>query len=691
MRLRLLARLPMALACIALLVALDARADEVFTPHHVARLRIVTSAVVSPDGSTIAYTLSVPRRPLTEEDGPPWQELHVSRAGGLPRPYVSGQVNVSNVRFTPDGSGVSFLSRRTGDTARALHVLPLDGGEGRRVLAHETDITDYAWSPDGKRLAYLATEPLPAVDREMQRKGFNQVVFEESVPFVRVWVAAPGAEKGDRRMLPLEGSASQLAWAPSGSRLSVALAPTPHIDDELMRRQVHIVDADSGQVVAAFENRGKLSHLAWSPDARHVAYISSTDIHDPQAGRLLVATADGGPAREVLPGYLGHVNGVAWRDPETVIYLGDEGVETVLGEVRRDGTGRATRLPAGGQIVTSLAASRDGRTLALVAETPRHPGEAFLLGGEDPEPKRLSDSNPWLATVRIARQEVVSFKARDGLDLEGILIRPLDEQPNTRYPLILTVHGGPEAHDRNGWRTGYANPGQVGAAHGFAVFYPNYRGSTGRGVEFSKLGQGDPAGKEFDDLVDAVDHLIDSGLVDRERVGITGGSYGGYASAWGATYYSERFAAAVMFVGISNLVSKIGTTDIPNEEVLVHARSYPWERWDQLLERSPVYHTENARTPILIMTGTADPRVSPTQSMELYRHLKLRGQTPVRLVHYPGEPHGNRRAASRLDYNLRMMRWMEHYLQGPGGAPPPYPLNYEEPQPAAPTATAGGH
>jgi dipeptidyl aminopeptidase/acylaminoacyl peptidase len=678
MRLRVLARLPIALACIGLLLALEARADEIFTPHHVARLRIVTSAVVSPDGQAIAFTLSVPRRPLAEDDGPAWQELHLTRGGAAPRPYVSGQVNVSAVRFTPDGAAVSFLSRQAGDTGRSLYVLPLDGGERRRVLTHEADITDYAWSPDGKRVAFLAAEPLPAADREMQRKGFNQVVFEESVPSVRVWVATPDAVKADTRMLPLEGSASQLAWAPSGSRLSLALAPTPHIDDELMRRQVHIVDADSGKVVAAFENRGKLSHLAWSPDARHVAFISGEDIHDPQAGRLLVASAEGGTAREVLPDYMGHVSHVAWHDADTILYVGDEGVETVLGEVRRDGSGRAVRLPAGGAIITAIDASPDGQTLALVAETPQHPGELFVLSGNAREPRRVSDSNPWLATMRFARQEVVGFKARDGLALEGILIRPLDEQPNTRYPLILTVHGGPEAHDRHGWRTGYANPGQVGAARGFAVFYPNYRGSTGRGVEFSKLGQGDPAGKEFDDLVDAVDHLIEAGLVDRARVGITGGSYGGYASAWGATYYSERFAAAVMFVGISNLASKIGTTDIPNEEVLVHARSYPWEIWDQLLERSPVFHTGKARTPILILTGTADPRVSPTQSMELYRHLKLRGQTPVRLVHYPGEPHGNRRAASRLDYSLRLMRWMEHYLVGPGGAPPPYPLAYED-------------
>ena len=152
-------------------------------------------------------------------------------------------------------------------------------------------------------------------------------------------------------------------------------------------------------------------------------------------------------------------------------------------------------------------------------------------------PKRLTTSNSWLEDMQLAPQEVVAYKARDGLELEGLLIRPLNEKKRTRYPLILIVHGGPEAHYRNGWLTSYSNLGQVAAARGFAVFYPNYRGSTGRGLEFSKLSQGDPAGKEFDDLVDAVDHFVDIGLVDPKRVGITGGSYGGYATAWCATFY----------------------------------------------------------------------------------------------------------------------------------------------------------
>jgi dipeptidyl aminopeptidase/acylaminoacyl peptidase len=400
-------------------------------------------------------------------------------------------------------------------------------------------------------------------------------------------------------------------------------------------------------------------------------------LNDPSEGRLMVVAASGGTPRDLLPGHQGHVDQVAWRDASTILYRASERVRTVVATLGVGGGEPNVVLPAGDLVWTDVAQLAGG-ALALVGESARHPGEVYRLaaGGA---PERLTDSNPWLAERDLAAQEVVTFEARDGLELDGILIRPLGEVEGNRYPLILAVHGGPEAHHSNGWMTSYSNPGQVAAARGFAVFYTNYRGSTGRGVAFSKLSQADPAGLEFQDLVDAVDHLVSTGLVDAAKVGITGGSYGGYATAWGSTYYSERFAAGVMFVGISDKVAKLGMSDIPREEYEVHAREWPWEDWRKMLERSPIYHVEKSKTPLLIMGGTADTRVNPAHSLILYRYLQLLGNAPVRYVRYPGEPHGNRKAAARLDYNLRMLRWFEHYLQGPGVEPPAADLDYVEP------------
>jgi dipeptidyl aminopeptidase/acylaminoacyl peptidase len=660
--------------------SLPALASNGLTAHDIARLRGATAVAVSPDGATIAYVLTVPRRPLADEDGAAWQELHVVSADGVPVPFVSGKENVSGVRFTPDGRALSFLAKRAGDTTRSLYVMPLGGGEARRVMAHETDLLSYAWNPAGDAVAFTATDAVPAARQDLEKKGFNQEVYEETVQFVRVWVDVL-EDSRPAVQLALEGSASSLAWSPVDDRLAVVLAPTPLVDDSYVARRIRVIDATSGRSISSVAHAGKLGELVWSPDGQWLAFVAGENLNDPAPGRLLVAPATGGAPRELLPGYAGHVSAIRWRGADTIAYIGDEGTETVVSEVGIDGRRRRVIVPAGGRVLTSLDVSRDGQTFAFLGDTWAHPSEVFRLRAADPVPVRVTHSNPWLDDARLAKQDVVTFKARDGLELEGILIRPLDEQPGQRYPLILTVHGGPEAHDRNGWKTNYANLGQVAAAQGFAVFYPNYRGSTGRGVAFSKTSQGDPAGKEFDDLVDAVDHLVAIGLVDRSKVGVTGGSYGGYATAWLSTYYTDRFAAGVMFVGLSNKISALGTTDIPMEEYHVHARKRPWDDWQFFLERSPIYHAAQSKTPLLILGGAEDPRVDPSQSLEMYRYLKLHGKT-VRLVRYPGEQHGNRRAAARLDYSLRLLRWMEHYLQGPGGTPPAPDLDYADPREA---------
>lgn len=652
-----------------------ALAQDTLTPHRVATIRTVAQVAIAPDGAEVAYVLAVPRIPFQDEDGPAWTELHVVRTDGTSRPYVTGAVNVANIRWTPDGRGIGFLARRTGDATRALYVVPRDGGEARKVLAHTTDLVSYEFSPDGRQVAFVARDAAPAERADLARRGFNQEVFEEQLLLQRVWVAPfDGRAAGAPRLVNAPGHATTITWNAAATRLAVLYAPTALVDDDLMGKRVHVIDPALGEVITKFDNPGKIGQIGWSPDGTTLAMVSAADINDPSEGRLMVAPAAGGALRDLMPAYNAHVRAFAWKDANTVLYMAEESVTSAIGEVPRAGGASRVIMPTGGPVVVAMDRAPNG-AVALLANTPAHPSEVYLLDAAGGAPRRLTDSNPWLATTRLAKQEVVRFKARDGLDLEGVLVRPLDEVAGQRYPLILNVHGGPEARDAHGWVTSYSNAGQMAAAQGFAVFYPNYRGSTGRGVAFSKLGQGDPAGKEFDDLVDAVNHLVGTGLVDRAKVGITGGSYGGFASAWGATYLTEHFAASVMFVGLSNNVSRVGTTDIPNEEFHVHALKRPWDDWPFMLERSPIAHIPKSRTPTLILHGTADPRVHPTQSLEMYRLMKLQGKT-VRLVWYPGEGHGNARAASRLDYSLRLMQWMTHYLKGPGGAPPPADIDY---------------
>ncbi|MEW6747091.1 MAG: S9 family peptidase [Planctomycetota bacterium] len=666
--------------------------DAGLTPHQVASLRGVAEAKISPDGTQIAYTLSVPRKPGVDKDGPPWRELHlVDAGGGDPRPFVTGEVNVSAIAWLPDGRHLSFLAKRGEDKQTTLYLIPADGGEARRLVALESSIESYDWNPEGTRVTLIARESAPEERKKWREKGFAQEVFEEDWRPFKLWISSPFEAATKPQALDLPGSAFQAVWnsREGDGRLLVALGPTPSTDHRYMRQKLYVVEP-AGRVVHAIENPGKLEQIAFEGD--EVVMISGADLNDPGAGRLLevnLAT----PSREpldLLPSYNGDVQAFGFGG-DGILFVGWQGVwsffgETALQPAEHPGEGTHEPVPGvphvivppGGPILTSLSLAQQAQRAAFVAHSPSHPGELYMMSHGEAGPRRLTFSNPWLEGMRLARQEVITYKARDGLELEGILVSPLEESVGRPWPTIVSAHGGPEAHQTNGWLTRYASPGQVASARGFAVFYPNYRGSTGRGPAFNKLGQGDAAGKEFDDIVDGVDHLIRLGVTDRDRVGITGGSYGGYAAAWCSTYYSDRFAAGVVFAGISDLVSKIGTTDIPLEEYLVHSRRYPWENWQSFLERSPIYYVAKAHTPLLILHGKDDSRVHVSQALELYRHLKTLQQAPVRLVLYPGEGHGNRNAAACLDLSLRMLRWFEHYLKGPGGAPPAHELDYGE-------------
>jgi dipeptidyl aminopeptidase/acylaminoacyl peptidase len=628
-------------------------AQEGLTPMDIARIESVSSAVINKEGSKIAYTVSVPADPLKENAAASLKLWVYDVATRTSVPF-SKQGTVSQVTFRPAKATITFLARRADDKVSSLYEIPLTGGEATKIFEHETSISSYEWSPDGSTLVFLAAER----SGKKSNLPYEPIIFEENLTMTRAYLATPGNRA--KFVESLDGYCYSAHWSPDGTKLSISTAPTALVDDSYMKQVINILDANSLQILGKIAHAGKLGEHAWSPDGKNIAMIAGADIHDPIDGRLFVVPVESGNPKNILPDFEGKFEDIEWADANTIRFLASEGVFTSVGTISSNGKKMQKTIDRGNEVFSSMSASGDGK-VALLGTTPSHPAELFLFAGKTTS--RLTNSNPWLADKKFGKQEVIRYKAKDGLEIEGIVILPAEYQQGTKYPLITVVHGGPEAHYSNGWLTGYSMPGQMGAAGGFMIFYPNYRGSTGRGEQFAKSSQGDPAGLEFDDIIDGIDYLINNGMVDKNKVGVTGGSYGGYATAWMATRHTERFAAGVMFVGISNNLSKWGTSDIPEEMFLVHSRKRIWDDYQFFLERSPIYYAGQAKTPLLILTGAGDTRVDPSQSKELYRHIKTRTETPVRLVLYPGEGHGNRNATARFDYNLRMMRWFNLYLQ----------------------------
>ncbi len=640
------------------------------TPEDVAKVESVGTIAVSPDGSRVAYTTaSLPDVTAGEENGTTTQQLNMAYGPNNLREFLPDDVNVGGVAFSPDGRMVSFLWTKD-EEDRAVWGIPVDGGAQRKLASVEgADVRSYAWSPDGSHMHLLVSaEENEARDGENEA-GFNSIVYEEEPQFNRLFRARIGTDMdAEPQQVTVPGYVTSFQIADNARVGVIETAPTTQIDDQYTSKKVNLLDMATGDVRMVVETTGKIDDVEISPDASQLALIAAVDMNDPAATTIhFVDTATGA----ITPHNAGApeaVVDVEYMPDGRLVAAVHVGAQSVLRIHNRDGS-LEREIDPGALIITDVEVG--GGTVAVEANAPQHPGELFKLDGNSFT--RWTTHNPWLSEIDFGAQRAFTYTARDGQQVEGVLIEPVGGAPAGGAPLILNVHGGPEAHDSNGWQTAYSKPGHVAAGQGYAVFLPNYRGSTGYGTAFSKQHQNSYTDPEFTDLVDAKRALVAEGIADADRVGVTGGSYGGYATAWSSTRFSDEFAAGVMFVGISNQISKFGTGDIPYEMYNVHSRAWPWDDWQKMLEVSPIYYAGQAETPLLIMHGSEDTRVDPGQSLELYRSIKIRKpDTPVRMVFYPGEGHGNQKAAARYDYSLRMMRWFDTYLKtGDRDAPLP--------------------
>ena len=637
------------------------------TAEDILKMQYVTSAKISPDGQWVAYTRRVPRK-ATDEPGSAYSELHVlSLKTGESFPFITGKVNVHGIEWRPDGSSIAFLMSRGKKAKTQVWMIPLAGGEAIQITHSPTSVSEFHWNPNGEEIGYLAVTPPSKKEKFLKEKGFHFIYFEEDWKHRNLYVQKVGkyTAQGEPRQITHDITIWSFVYAPDGATIAVSASEKNLIDYRYMFRKVYLLKPGEEGLQPISQNEGKLGNFQFSPDGRFLVYTAASRRSDHAVSQVYVVNLETKEVKNLTePQFRGHVTWAGWKDNGTIVYLAAEGVWNTLNTVSRKGGSRKIILHGKdvGIVFNPPSFTPKLKQVVFVGQSSQHPREVFYW--KKKSLVRLTDSNPWLKERLLGKQEVIHYPARDGVEIEGILIYPVDYQPGQKYPLIVSVHGGPESHYTNGWLSYYFQPGQVLAGRGYAVFYPNYRASTGYGVEFAmKWHYNNPAGTEFDDVADGIDYLIKSGIADRDRVGLGGGSYGGFAAAWFATYYTKKVKAVCMFVGISDLISKRGTTDIPYEELYVHSGKKLEEMWDLSLKRSPIYWAHQSQTAVLILGGTADTRVHPSQSLEMYRRLKMNDHPAVRLVQYPGEGHGNRRQPGRIDVLYRTLQWYDWYVK----------------------------
>ena len=652
-----------ALLALALTTAAPAAlAQDPMTIDDLFKVKTVGQVAVSPDGGTVAYTLSRMRNVAAgEENGTAISEVRVTRGPGEDTLFVTEETGASSLAFAGDDT-LLYAARDGGK--RAIHRLPLSGGAAEVMFAFDRDIARFALSGDGNTLYFTSRDAAAGPEDKLRKRGFDANVIDEDGRFTRLYRVDLTADEPEAEQLEVTGQVSTLAVSDDGSLVAIGLAPSPLVADDIINKKIVVLDGATGRTLREADTEGKVGSFAFSPDGTKLGFLAGTGRHDASAHTVAVL--------DLLSGETAFLTGedeadevdFVWVSNDAMHVLAHQGVASAHYTLSADGA-VSDREEHDGFVVTSITG--DGTRIAAVAQSPEHPAALYSAAPGEGLAK-WTEHNEWLGDVRLAEQRPFTYEARDGIEIEGVLIEPIRQRRRLRRaqggaPTIMVVHGGPEAHYVNGWLTGYSLPGQIAAGEGYAVFYPNYRGSTGRGQAFAALDHENPPAAEFDDVVDAIPALADEGITDPERVGITGGSYGGYASAWGATKLTEHFSAAVVFVALTDLSSFMETTDIPEEMVDSHFRINKEDDPAMYVEQSPVTHAGQSETPTLILHGEADPRVHPAQSLQLYRAMTRLTDTPVRLVTYPGEGHGNRKAAGQYDYAHRMMRWFDTYLK----------------------------
>ncbi|NUM71030.1 MAG: S9 family peptidase [Ignavibacteriaceae bacterium] len=642
-------------------------------------IRNVADAAIDPAAENVAYILNIPVH-VNQGEGTSYNELHVYNIkAGTTTPILTGKISAGAPKWSSDGKRVYFVSNMGEGTQ--VYYTDINDKKPVKVTNAASGVLAFALFPDNKRIAYVSTvSRLPEL-KQQSAKGYKIEYYEEDYHDRVLHVM--NTETGEVKALNSGNSVFEFDINPDGRTILAAVSPKNLIDYEYMFKRVYQIDVATGAQNLVFENPGKLSEIAWNTDGSEFSVISAANVNDNFSGSLFSAKRDNELSFDKVSayskGFEGSVFKAVWADKNTILYYSDEGVETTLRTVKSGNPKPEVVLEPGKIYITGFSYANG--VAAIVASRPEHPAELYIYDVASKKLTKATENNGWVKNLTLGKQEKISYKAKDGLTIEGVLIYPVNYKAGTKYPLITYIHGGPEACEKNGWHTSYNKWGQFAAAKGFFYFAPNYRASSGRGVDFSHMGFGDLVGKEFEDVIDGIDHLIKLGYVDEKKVGIGGGSYGGYFSAWAATKHTNKFAASTVFVGVTNQLSKSNTTDIPEEDYLVHWGVRPLDAVEKYLERSPIMYTKNTKTPTLILHGKDDPRVPALQSIELYRTLKTYSDVPTRLVLYPGEGHGNRKNTNRFDFLVRTLQWYEWYLGDDSAKKselPPLVVDYDE-------------
>ncbi len=671
--------------------------DESYTLARFLEIPTLTAPSVSPDGKLVVWRET--RRNLEDDKRITRLWLgDVKQNEARQITFIDG--STGGLAWRPDGA-LSFV--RAHDEAAQVWVNPLDGSEPRPVTDIEGGVGAYWWSPDGKYLAVLAdpaekeededeedvdedADPLEAMVYEVPEDRQDWEVrdrMEHPEEYQQVWIVAVGqnspCSKEEPRMLTNSPwNPQHVAWSPDGQTLAVTFNPrfSGLVDEDQQVALVNVADGEA-EVISALDRHASLA--AFSPDGKKLAYYTDRDaeyraylnlkdivVRDLASGETVVTTG----STQITLGGNGSTPGSApvWdKDSRHLFVRAADGANLDLYKIdtKKNTLEQVTDL-AGNMGGMSLA----GGTLAYLESSLDKPGSLFV-GRPGKKMKEMATVNDAVDSYGLQPAQLMRLAGHDGGFVEGFLFLPPGAGMDEKLPAIIEMHGGPYSRYGNSWTSRY--PWQVLSQQGFAVLIVNPRGGTGYGEEFLRGVHRNFGTDDFLDIMAAIDDLVGRGVIDEDRLGFTGYSYGGLMTNV-VVSRTDRFKAAVSIAGIWNYVSAMGQN---NPQLFIDSYDQPWDGDLQLMwDHSPASRANKIVTPTLIMHGTEDHPVDPRQSIEMFSYLQMNG-TPSRLVLYPGEGHGINKPSHMIDYQTRELQWFLHYVMGDEeavGAEAPVPV-----------------
>lgn len=660
-----------------------AAAGRPVTIEDILAFQIVGDPQMSPDGSRVVCTVATADGPANAYHTNLWI---VSTAGGAPRQLTTARSRDTTPRWSPDGARIAFISERSGE--KQVWIIDPDGGEARPLTSGTLAPSELAWSRDGRWLALVGKpQPKPGPDAsdvrvisrlryKLDGEGFWDGGWKQ--------VLVLPADGGEARPVTHdECDHTNPAWSPDGNWIACVANPDPNADLSNVT-DIWVVPAEGREGPRRVTRGiGPAGQPAWSPDGTRIAYVGHDNAcRGATNSQIWIAPAGGGEpvcltrafdrsvGHHVISDMRAHpgAGGLTWTpDGGRIFFMYADGANTQIASVASDGDVRPET--SGDHELIGCSLDRAARRVATVESDPLSPGEVAirdLEGGPGPL-RRLTDWNgPLLRPLKLATPERFQFSSVDGWTVEGWVLRPAALVPGERVPTVLEIHGGPHGAYGNA----FFHEFQALAASGYGVIYMNPRGSQGYGQAFTAATRHDWGGKDYEDLMRGVDHALASyAWIDPDRLGVAGGSYGGFMTNW-VVGHTQRFKAAVTMRSISNAYSQWGTSDLAYQKGFWEYPGDPWESPGFYLERSPITYVRHMRTPLLIIHSENDLRCPIEQGEQLFVALKKQG-VPTLFVRFPGESHDlsrNGQPTHRVERLKHILGWFDTYLARGAGA-----------------------